>query len=120
MTDGGSTEAVFWNPAGLAAVSRAELAVHHYASFFGPGDAVVVALPSPSLGTFAAAAYVVDYGNFDVTPRSPGGPPPGPIAVATVRNIALSLSYAGTIIAQCQDGSTFTGTVTTTVDAQRR
>lgn len=94
ITDAGTSEAVFWNPAGLATLARSELAVHHYASFFGPGDAVVIALPSPKLGTFAASAYVVDYGNFDVTPQSPGGPPPGPIAVATVRNIALSLSYA--------------------------
>lgn len=97
VTDGGTSEAVFWNPAGLALLTRTELAVHHYNSFFGPGDAVVLAVPSPSTGTFAAGAYVVDYGNFDVTPPSPGGPPPGPIAIATVRNIALSLNYATTV-----------------------
>lgn len=95
VTDGGTTEAVFWNPAGLASLVHTELAIHHYTTFAGPGDAIVLAVPSARLGTFAAGVYVLDYGNFDVTPRQPGGgPPPGPIGVATVRNIALSASYA--------------------------
>jgi hypothetical protein len=97
VTDAATSEAVFWNPAGLALLPRSELAVHHYSSFFGPGDAVVLAVPSAGIGAFALAAYIVDYGNFDVTPASPGGPPPGPIAIATVRNIALSASFATTV-----------------------
>lgn len=99
ITDAGSSEAVYWNPAGLASLSRSELAVHHYASFFGPGDAVVLALPSPSLGTLALGAYVVDYGDFPVTPPgSPGGDPPAPIGLAAVRNVALSATYATDIV----------------------
>lgn len=97
VTDAGTSEAVYWNPAGLATITHSELAVHHYASFFGPGDALVFAVPSPRIGTFAASVYIVDYGNFDVTPPSSGGPPPGPIAVASVRNVALALSYATTV-----------------------
>lgn len=107
VTDAGSSEAVFWNPAGLAALTRTELAVHHYASFFGPGDAVVLALPSPRIGTFAASLYIVDYGNFDVTPPASGGPPAGPIAVASVRNVALSLSYATTVTAGLSAGISY-------------
>ncbi len=99
ITDAGTSEAVFWNPAGLATLVHTELAIHHYNSFAGPGDAMVLAVPSARLGSFAAAAYVLDYGNFDVTPPEPGGgPPPAPVGVATVRNVALSLSYA-TVVA---------------------
>src|SRR3990172_7373535 len=50
VTDAATSEAVFWNPAGLALLTRSELAVHHYASFFGPGDAVVLAVPSAGIG----------------------------------------------------------------------
>lgn len=90
VADGGTTEALFWNPAGLAELKHTELALHHYASFFGTGDAFVIAVPATGLGTFTAAAYIVDYGDFPVTP--PGGG--GVIGNAVTRNIALELSYA--------------------------
>jgi hypothetical protein len=96
--EAGSSEAIFWNPAGLAGLRRGEFGFHHYESFFGPGDALVLAFPSPSLGTFGLGLYVVDYGDFDITPPAPpGGPPPNPIGVASVRNVALSASYAAQI-----------------------
>jgi hypothetical protein len=88
--DGGTTEAVFWNPAGLAALSRSEFAVHHFNAFFGNGDAAVIALHGARLGTVALAAYIIDYGDLDLTPRDGGGVPIGRI---TPRNVALSLSY---------------------------
>jgi len=88
--DGGTTEALFWNPAGLAHLARTELALHHYTAFFGNGDAAVFALPLPRFGTFAVAAYLVDYGDLDVTP--PGGG--GTIGRVTPRNVALVAAYA--------------------------
>jgi hypothetical protein len=92
VADGGSTETIFWNPAGLADLKKTEIALHHYAAFFGNGDAFVVAVPA-AVGTFGAAAYIVDYGDFAVT--QPGG---GVIVGnAITRNIALELSYATTI-----------------------
>ena len=91
--DGGTTEALFWNPAGLAEMRRSELALHHYSSFFGNGDAIVLAVPASGLGTFTGSVYVVDYGDFPVTPIE-GGPA---IGDAVSRNLALELSYATTI-----------------------
>jgi len=89
--DGGTTEAVFWNPAGLAALPKSEFAVHHFNNaFFGNGDAAVIAWHGARLGTVALAAYVIDYGDLDLTPRDGGGVPIGRI---TPRNVALSLSY---------------------------
>ena len=88
--DGGTTEAIFWNPAGLAALAKSEFAVHHFNAFFGNGDAAAIAFHGARLGTVALAAYVIDYGDLDVTPRDAGGIPIGRI---TPRNVALSLSY---------------------------
>lgn len=93
VADGGTTEALFWNPAGLAELKKTELALHHYAAFFGNGDAFVIAVPAGGLGTFAAGAYIVDYGDYPVTP--PGGG--DPIGNGIFRNIALELSYASTV-----------------------
>lgn len=92
--DGGTTEAVFWNPAGLAALPRAEFAIHHSAQFFGSTDAVVVTIPSSSLGTFAIAAYLVDYGDDPVTLPT-GGDPVGRVSS---RNIELLASYATDVV----------------------
>jgi hypothetical protein len=88
--EGGTTEALFWNPAGLADIRHTELALHHYAAFFGNGDAFVLAVPANGLGVFTVGAYVVDYGEQEV-PGSLGGPIVGLI---TARNVALEASYA--------------------------
>lgn len=88
--DGGTTEALFWNPAGLADIRHTELALHHYNAFFGAGDAIVLAVPANGLGVFTVGAYVVDYGDLELT-TGPGLPPIGTI---TARNIALEASYA--------------------------
>lgn len=89
-TEGGTTEALFWNPAGLADIRKSEIALHHYAAFFGSGDAFVVAVPASGLGVFALGAYIVDYGDQEIT-GSLGGPTVG---LLTARNIALEASYA--------------------------
>jgi len=89
--DGGSSEAVFWNPAGLATLARGEFALHHYDAFFGSGDAVVIAVPSSRLGSFAFTAYLVNYGDLAVTRADLG---PEPVGQISPRNLALMASYA--------------------------
>jgi len=103
VADGGTTEAIFWNPAGLAEMRRTELALHHYAAFFGTGDAFVVAVPAAGLGTFAVAAYIVDYGQFDVEPIGGGSP----IGNILARNLALEASYATVLGAGVSAGITY-------------
>jgi hypothetical protein len=88
--DGGSTEAIFWNPAGLAELVKSEFAVHHFNAFFGNGDAVALAFHGAGFGTVGLSAYIIDYGDLDLTPRDGGGVTIGRI---TPRNVALSLSY---------------------------
>ena len=89
--DGGTSEAIFWNPAGLAALSRGEFAIHHYDAFFGSGDAVAIAIPSSRLGAFGLAAYLVDYGDIPVTRATLG---PEPVGQISPRNLAILASYA--------------------------
>jgi hypothetical protein len=92
--EGGTTEALFWNPAGLADIQHTELALHHYAAFFGNGDAFVLAVPANGLGVFTVGAYVVDYGDLELTT----GPGVSPIGLITPRNVALEASYATGIL----------------------
>ena len=89
--DGGTTEAIFWNPAGLSALPHGEFAVHHFNAFFGTGDAIALASHSARLGTIAVGAYLIDYGDLDLTAREGSGEAIGRIAP---RNVALSLTYA--------------------------
>ena len=102
--DGGSTEAIFWNPAGLAELTKSEFAVHHFNAFFGTGDAAALAWHGARLGTIALAAYVIDYGDLDLTAREGGGVPIGRI---TPRNVALSLSYGTELGAGVDVGVTY-------------
>ena len=102
--DGGNTEAVFWNPAGLAALPSGEFAVYHYDAFFGSGDAIVGAFPSSRLGTFALAAYLVNYGDLAVTQANLG---PEPVGQISPRNLALMASYAADVAGGLAVGVTY-------------
>jgi len=102
--EGGTTEAIFWNPAGLAAVPKGEFAVHHYDAFFGSGDALAVAVHSARLGTVAVAGYLVNYGDLDLTSRDGTGIPIGRISP---RNVAVSLSYATDVAGGVEFGVTY-------------
>jgi len=89
IADGGSSEAAFWNPAGLALLPGSEVAVH-YASTFASNNTVLSGyLHANRLGVVGVAAYLVDFGSQEVTPG------PGlPIGRIAVKNIELLASYA--------------------------
>jgi hypothetical protein len=92
VAEGGTTEALFWNPAGLADLKTSEAALHHYVAFFGTGDAIVVSVPTSALGVFTVAGYVVDYGDLTVTTITGQQ-----IGTVTPRNVELAASYATAI-----------------------
>lgn len=102
--DGGTSEAVFWNPAGLASLARSEFALHHYDAFFGSGDALVIAVPSSRLGSFAFTAYLVNYGDLAVTRADLG---PEPVGQISPRNLALMASYATDVAGGVAFGLTY-------------
>ncbi len=104
VADGGTSEAVFWNPAGLAQLAHGEFAIHHYDAFFGSGDAIVIAVPSPKLGAFALTAYLVNYGDLAVTRADLG---PEPVGQISPRNLALMATYATDVAGGVSLGLTY-------------
>lgn len=90
IADGGSSEAVFWNPAGLALLPRSEFAIHYASTFASDNTAITLSVVGQRLGVVGIAAYLVDYGAQDVVPPG-GGIPAGRIAP---KNVELLASYA--------------------------
>jgi len=87
--DYGTSESVFWNPAGLASLEAPEFAVHYASTFASNNTAVLADLPVKRLGVVGIAAYLVDFGSQEVVPGP--GLPTGRISV---RNVELLASYA--------------------------
>ena len=85
----GSSEAPFWNPAGVATIAETEFAIHHYNVFAGNGDALAGMIPTSRLGTFGLILYQLDYGTIDVT--GPGGGTP--LGRVSARNLAFMAVY---------------------------
>lgn len=90
VADGGTSEAAFWNPAGLATLPHSEFAVHYASTFASNNTALTGYLADDRLGVVGVAAYLVDFGSQDVTP--PGGGPP--VGRLSPRGIQLLASYA--------------------------
>jgi len=84
------TEGIWWNPAALARLDKREAAVHHGQSVVATTDMLAFAVPSRVLGTLAAGAYVVNYGDQQATDPVSGTP----IGTITNRSYLAALSYA--------------------------
>ncbi|MEO7361833.1 MAG: PorV/PorQ family protein [Gemmatimonadaceae bacterium] len=86
------TEAMWWNPAGLARMRKREFAVHFSQNFAANNLMLAFAAPSKALGTLGATAYLVDYGTQDVTLDTPGA-----VGTLTNRVYVVSASYASPV-----------------------
>lgn len=84
------TEGLWWNAASLARLTKKDLAIHHSQTVFATNDMLAYAIPSRVLGTIAASAYIVNYGDQPVT-RGDGEVSFG---TSTNRNYLLALAYA--------------------------
>jgi len=87
--DGGSSEAAFWNPAGLARLPGSEIAVHYSKTFASDNTVVAGYYDAKRLGILGVAAYIVDFGSQEVLPGP--GLPTGRISV---KNLEFLASYA--------------------------
>lgn len=83
------TEGMWWNPAALARLPKQEIAIHHSQDIISVNDMLTFAYPSKILGTIAASAFLVNYGD-----QSNTGENETPLGVITNRNYQLALSYA--------------------------
>ncbi len=90
IADGGSSEAAFWNPAGLAWMETGEVAAHHAATFISTNTALAAYFRAPGAGVFGVSAYLVDYGSQEVI-TIPGGPISGKFLP---KNVQLIASFA--------------------------
>lgn len=89
VADAGAAEMAFWNPAGLAALDRAEVALHHASTFVSTNTAVAGYVTSQRLGVVGIAGYLVDYGTQEIT-RGPGQV----TGRISLKNLELLASYA--------------------------
>ena len=99
IADGGSSEAAFWNPAGLATMQHGEVAAHHAKTFVSSNTALSAYFSTSRVGVVGVSAYLVDYGAQEVT--IPGGPTSGKFSP---KNIQLLASYATRIGTQFRFG----------------
>ena len=89
FADGGTGEAAFWNPAGLATVPAASFELHTVSLAAGRTSAVSAHFPSSRIGVFGGAIYLVDYGDLDRTDSSSTT-----IARISPRNMEFLASFA--------------------------
>lgn len=90
IADGGSGEAAFWNPAGLADLSASSFELHTAALTAGRSHALMGFFPSARIGVIGAAVYLVDYGDIPLTVDSSSGT----VGRISPRNIELLASFA--------------------------
>jgi hypothetical protein len=102
VADQPGTEAIWWNPAGLARSDRREVAVHHYETLVGTGDAVSILIPSSLLGVFSATLYALNYGTQALTDNSGNQ-----IGSFTTRNVVYGGSYSTPIGPRINAGITY-------------
>ena len=89
VADGGTSEAAFWNPAGLALMEGSEVAAHHAKTFISDNTALSAYFTAKGVGVIGVSAYLVDYGSQDVT--NSGGSVSGKFSP---KNVQLLASFA--------------------------
>lgn len=92
VADGGTSEAAFWNPAGLALLTRSEFAVHHGITFVSNNTAISGFFTANRLGVIGVTGYLVDFGEQEVV-TGPGLP----VGRIAPKNVEILASYATTI-----------------------
>lgn len=102
VADRPGTEAVWWNPAGIARADKREIAVHHYQTFVGTGDAISVLYPSSRLGVLVASVFILNYGEQTISDA--GGFPLGSILP---RNLVYAATYSTPVGTRFNAGVTF-------------
>ena len=96
------SEAVWWNPAGLARSEKREAAIHHSQTFLFTGDAMTLLIPSSLLGVAAVSINILDFGNVD---RTRG--PEDPTGAILPRSIVYAATYGAPIGRHVNAGITY-------------
>jgi hypothetical protein len=101
VAERGGSEAVWWNPAGLAPIERFEAAIHHSQTILTTRDAVSLIVPFPLLGVFALSADIVTFQEQEVTDVS------GPIGTLLPRSFVFAGTYGTGVGSRFSAGITY-------------
>jgi hypothetical protein len=94
------SEAVWWNPAGLARQEKRELAIHHSQPFLETNeDVVTLVIPSSLLGVIAFSANILDFGTETQTDAQGNE-----IGTITTTSLVFAGSYATAVGARLNAG----------------
>lgn len=97
------SEAVWWNPAGLARQEKREVAFHRSEPFYETSaNALTVVVPSSLLGVLAVSANILDFGDGEQTDDMGN-----PIGVITTRSYVYAATYATTAGSRLNAGVTY-------------
>lgn len=96
------SEGVWWNPSGIARLTRREAAIHHSETLAARGDAITIVLPTRTAGTVALSLNVLDFGNQQITDVTGQ-----PVGLVLPRNILVAATYAGAIGERASLGLTY-------------
>jgi hypothetical protein len=98
----GSSEAVWWNPAGLSGNPQREAAIHHSQSINGTADALNVVVPWRDFGVFGLAASVLDLGEQEPRVDSTGA-----LGTLLPRQVVFAASFATQLAQGATAGVTY-------------
>ena len=96
------SEAVWWNPAGLARAEKREISIHHAQTIFATGDAITLVVPSEVLGVAALSVHILDFGDLERT-IGPGGS----LGEIIPRGIVYAATYGTTLGSRVSAGLSY-------------
>jgi hypothetical protein len=98
------TEAIWYNPAGLARMTRAEFGIDHFTSFqLESADALSLAFPVKAVGTFGLAARLFNYGTAPATDSGTGQE----VGISSYRSYVIGGSFAASFGKRLDAGISF-------------
>lgn len=95
------TESLWGNPAGIARMTRRELALHHSQTVVATGEVLGFVYPLGKPGVVAVSAQLYDYGAQDFTDQV------GTVGQLLPRSVVLTATYAATIGPHFRAGVTY-------------
>ena len=97
------SEAIWWNPAGIARLTKPEFSIDHFENIFlSGGDAVSLILPAGPVGVFGIAARLFTYDSSSTTSKTGED-----IGITSPRSIALGASFAASFGQRFSAGLSF-------------
>jgi hypothetical protein len=95
------TESLWGNPAGIARMTKRELALHHSQTVVATGDVLGFVYPMGRAGVVAVGAQLYDYGEQEFTDQV------GTVGQLLPRSIVATATYAATMGAHFRAGVTY-------------